>query len=65
MDFIKHFYFLQNMDIVINFQRSIILARQIVEEYNRTGDITLLEHLEIVKQGIIELLEKMETFTNN
>ena len=53
------------MDIVINFQRSIILARQIVEEYNRTGDITLLEHLEIVKQGIIELLEKMETFTNN
>jgi hypothetical protein len=53
------------MDIVINFQRSIILARQIVEDFNRTGDISLLEHLEIVKQGIIELLEKMESYSIN
>jgi hypothetical protein len=53
------------MDVIINFQRSIVLARQLLEEFNRTGDIKVLEHLEIVKQGIIDLLQKMETYTNN
>jgi hypothetical protein len=53
------------MDTIINFQRSIVLARQLLEEFNKTGDIKVLEHLEIVKQGIVELLAKMESYNIN
>jgi len=53
------------MDTIINFQRSILLARQLLEEFNRTGDIKVLEHLEIVKQGILDLLAKMESYNMN
>jgi hypothetical protein len=53
------------MDTIINFQRSILLARQLLEEFNRTGDIKVLEHLEIVKQGILDLLVKMESYNMN
>jgi len=53
------------MDTIINFQRSIALARQLLEEFNTTGDIKVLQHLEIVKQGIVELLTKMEYYNNN
>ena len=53
------------MDVIINFQRSIVLARQLLEEFNRTGNIKVLEYLEIVKEGIIDLLQKMESCSNN
>jgi hypothetical protein len=41
------------MDLIINFQRSIVLARQLLEEFNRTGNIKVLEYLEIVKEDLL------------
>jgi uncharacterized protein YutE (UPF0331/DUF86 family) len=45
-----------------NFRRSIILGKQLIKEYNQTHDQNVLEHLQIVKQNISDLLEKMESF---
>jgi hypothetical protein len=47
-----------------NFRRSIILGRQLIKEYNQTRNQKVLEHLQIVKQNILDLLEKMETFND-
>ena len=44
-----------------NFRRSIILGRQLIKEYHQTHDQNVLEQLQIVKQNISDLLEKMET----
>jgi hypothetical protein len=46
-----------------NFRRSIILGRQLIKEYNQTHNQKVLEHLQIVKQNITDLLEKMESIT--
>ncbi len=46
-----------------NFRRSINLGRHLIKEYDKTHDKKVLENLQIVKQHILDLLEKMESFT--
>ena len=46
-----------------NFRRSIILGKQLIKEYDKNHDEKVLEHLQIVKQNITDLLEKMESIT--
>jgi len=45
-----------------NFRRSIILGRQLIKEYQQTHNEDILESLQIVKQNILDLIEKMESF---
>ena len=45
-----------------NFRKSIILGRQLIKEYDETHDQKVLEYLQIVKQNILDLLQKMESF---
>jgi hypothetical protein len=45
-----------------NFRRSIILGKQLIKEYDETHNKNVLEHLQIVKQNILDLLLKMESF---
>jgi uncharacterized protein YutE (UPF0331/DUF86 family) len=45
-----------------NFRRYINLGRQLVKEYSETHDKKVFENLQIVKQNILDLLQKMESF---
>ena len=47
-----------------NFRRSIILGKQLIKEYDETHDKNVLEYLQIVKQNILNLLLKMESFNS-
>jgi hypothetical protein len=52
---------MNTVDIYFNFKRSIALLRQLSKEYVETQDEHVLECMEIVKEGILDLLTKMES----
>jgi hypothetical protein len=52
---------MNTVDIYLNFKRSIALLRQLSKEYVETQDEHVLECMEIVKEGILDLLTKMES----
>lgn len=49
------------VEYYLNFKRSIALLRQLSKEYIDTPTPQTLESIQIVKEGIIDLLEKMES----
>ena len=52
---------MNTVDIYLNFKRSIALLRQLSKEYVETQDEHVLECMKIVKEGILDLLTKMES----
>lgn len=48
-----------------NFRRYINIGKQLAKEYDETHDKKVFENLQIVKQNILDLIQKMESFDSS